>query len=193
VSGSHHVTELLHQMTGGSDEAAGELYSLIYEELQRIARAHLSRENPAHRLQTTELVHEAYLRLVDQRRSGWTGQVHFLSVASRAMRRILVDHARARDSLKRGGGRQVNLSLDEALNVAGEPGDEALLALDRALDRLAGEEPEKARVVEMHFFGGLTHDECARVMGVSARTVYRHWEYARAWLYREIATPSPGG
>lgn len=183
------LTELLLQMTGGSDEAARELYAAVYRELQRIARAHLAREGAAPTLQTTELVHEAYLRLVDQRRVRWQGQAHFLSVASQAMRRILIDHARARAAQKRGGPGQVRLPLDAALDISNTDADETLLALDRALDRFAAAEPVKARVVELHFFGGLTHEECGRVLDLSARTIARHWEYARAWLYREMGAP----
>jgi RNA polymerase sigma factor (TIGR02999 family) len=175
----------------GSAAASEQLYGLLYEELRRMAGRHLRRERKDHTLQPTELVNEAYLRLVDQTRCQWKNRTHFLAIASRAMRRILVDHARDRVCLKRGGGWK-KVPLDEALGVGTADDPARILTLDIALGKLAAREPDKARVVEMHFFGGLTHEECAQVLGVSSRTVIRHWEYAQAWLYREmIAGPGP--
>jgi RNA polymerase sigma factor (TIGR02999 family) len=163
----------------------------LYDELRRIAARHLGRERPNHTLQPTELVHEAYVRLVDSTRCEWKDRTHFLAVASRAMRRILVDHARSRSREKRWGGLQ-KVSLDEALLLAADDAHAIVLEMDIALDKLARERPEPARVVEMHFFGGLTHKECAEAMGISPRTVSRYWEFAQAWLYREIAAgPEP--
>jgi RNA polymerase sigma factor (TIGR02999 family) len=163
------------------------LATLVYTELRDLAGALLRQERPDHTLQVTELVHEAYLRLVDQTRCQWQNRAHFLGVASRAMRRILVDHARRRGAGKRGGGLQ-KLSLDEELVIGTDDSNALLLSLDLALDKLASQYPEVARAVEVRFFGGLTHDECAYVLGVSPRTAFRHWEFARAWLYREIRT-----
>jgi len=158
---------------------------LVYAELRRLASGYLRRENPAHTLQTTALVHEAYLRLVDQTRTDWKDRAHFMGVAAQLMRRVLVDHARTRLAAKRGGG-ALRVGLDE--NVAG--GGERLadlLALDGALVRLAAMDPEQSRIVEMRYFSGLSIEETAEAMGVSPRTVKREWRSARAWLYSELA------
>lgn len=179
-------TRLLHETSDGSPEAADRLLALVYEELRARAEQYLRRERPDHTLQATDLVHEAYLRLVDQDRCEWRNRAHFMAIASLAMRRVLVDHARRRNSAKRFGG-AVRLTLDSALAVGSEDSDTTMLALDQALDKLGRRHPEIARVVEMRYFGGLTHDESACVLGVSARTVSRHWEFAQAWLYREMA------
>lgn len=179
------ATGLLQEATRGSSDAAERLLPLVYEELRAMADRFLRRERPDHTLQATELVHEAYLRLIDQTRCRWQNEAHFLAVASQAMRRILVDHARRRKSDKRGGG-QPKLSLDEAVTVGSDEMSVTLLALDLALGKLAVQHAEIARVVEMRFFGGLTNDECACVLGVSPRTVSRHWEFAQTWLYREM-------
>jgi RNA polymerase sigma factor (TIGR02999 family) len=163
------------------------MVSIVFGDLRAAAERLLHAERPDHTLQPTELVHEAYLRLIDQSRCDWQNRAHFLALASQAMRRILIDHARRRLSVKRGEG-QAKLSLDEALDM-GVPGVETtLLALDLALEKLTGLYPEMGRVVEMRFFGGLNQDECACVLGVSLRTVQRHWEFAQAWLYRELST-----
>ena len=146
----------------------------------------MRRERSGHTLRPTDLVHEAYLRLADQTRCRWQDRAHFLAVASQAMRRILVDHARRRGSQKRGGG-SVKIPLDEALVVGTEEANGMLLSLEQALTRLAERHPQAARVIEMRFFGGMTHDECACVLGFSTRTASRHWEFAQAWLYREMA------
>lgn len=186
----HDITAVLNRLGAGAVEDSEGLFAQVYEELRRIARAHLSRERADHTLRPTDLVHEAYLRLVDQTRCHLKGRAHFLSIASRAMRRILVDHARSRARHKRDGGRRV--SLDEAVAVGSEAADTTLLALDDALARLSERHPDRARVVEMHFFGGLNYDECAAVLDISPRTISRYWEYAKAWLYREMTAGSLG-
>jgi len=177
-------TLLLHETSDGSSEAGERLLALVYEELRDRAQLYLSRERPDHTLQATELVHEAWLRLVDQTRCEWRNRAHFMAVASIAMRRVLVDHARRRNSQKRDGSRKI--PLEEALTVGSDDAATTLLALDLALSKLSDHHPEIARVVEMRFFGGLTHEESACVLGVSPRTVSRHWEFAQAWLYREL-------
>jgi RNA polymerase sigma factor (TIGR02999 family) len=179
-------TRLLHETTSGSPEASDRLLELLYEELHTRAERFLRRERPDHTLQATELVHEAYLKLVDQTRCEWQNRAHFLAIASVAMRRILVDHARRRGGAKRAGG-AVKLPLEEALTVGKEDSDTTMLALNMALDKLNRRHPGIARVVEMRYFGGLTHDESACVLGVSPRTISRRWEFAQAWLYREMA------
>lgn len=178
------VTALLHDSTTGSVSAADRLLAVVYDELRRMARRFLLKERADHTLQATELVHEAYLRLIDQTRCEWHDRVHFMAVASMAMRRILVDHARRRKSLKRSADRK--LSLEAAATIGtGEPGT-LMLDLDRALARLAVEFPEVARLMEMRIFGGLTHAECATALGISPRTASRHWEFGQAWMYREL-------
>ena len=186
MAASPDVTSVLLETTGGSPQAAHRLFSLLYDDLRGRAAALLSRERPGHTLRSTDLVHEAYLRLADQTRCQWKDRAHFLAFASQAMRRILVDHARRRGSQKR-GARCEKVVLDEALVIGTEETDESLRSLDEALTALAGQHPQAARVVEMRFFGGLTHDECACVLGFSPRTASRYWEFAQAWLYREMA------
>jgi RNA polymerase sigma factor (TIGR02999 family) len=184
------LNQALRHASEGDRASLDVILPLVYEELRRLAESHLQRERPDHTLQATALVHEAYLKMIDQTRVQWHDRAHFFALASQAIRRILVDHARGRHRKKRVGDRQ-RLSLNE--EVAADSGrssgasDELdLLDLDAALERLAREHPEKARIVEMRFFGGLTTEECADVLGVTTRTVERHWAYARAWLYREI-------
>lgn len=181
------VTETLRKVRRGESPAA-ELFPVVYDELRRLASHHLQRERPDHTLQTTALVHETYLRLADLTQLEWQDRAHFFGVAAGAIRRILIDHARTRGREKRGGG-SVHLSLDSVLHlsVADPPGPE-LLALDRALEALAELHPEKARVVELRFFGGLTLPEIAEVLGVTRRSVDRYWLFARTWLYRELAS-----
>jgi RNA polymerase sigma factor (TIGR02999 family) len=178
------VTGLLQAWRRGDPEAGERLLGIVYAELQRIARRHLARENRGHTLQTTALVHEAYLRLLGQRGVDWGDRAHFFAIASTMMRRILVDHARARLSGKR-AHREAPLSVATGLPAAGGREVE-LLDLDRALDLLAGEQPRTARIVEMRFFGGLENSEIAAVLELSERTVEREWSYARAWLRREL-------
>lgn len=180
---SHEVTRILQEWNSSAD-ARARLMPLVYDELRRLAQTYLRRERPAHTLQPTALVHEAYLRLVDQSRIEWQSRSHFFSVASQMMRRVLIDYARAHASEKR-GGRGPRLSLDEAA-IAPEERAADLLALDEALKRLAETDERKSRVVELRFFGGLSISETAEVLGVHTATVERDWVVAKAWLYREI-------
>jgi RNA polymerase sigma factor (TIGR02999 family) len=178
------ATELLLRASSGEASAAESMFAVVYEELRRIAHTHLSRES-ARTLATTELVHEAYLRLVDHTRVPTTGRAHFMGIAATAMRHILVDRARSRKSLKRGGG-HVPLSLDVAELGTDERAD-LLVALDEALDRLRDLDPRQARVVECRFFGGMTEEETAEAIGIGLRTAKRDWAKAKGWLYRELA------
>ena len=179
------VTRLLDATAGGDRMAAAELLPLVYDELRKLAAARLADERPGQTLQTTALVHEAYLRLVgSEQPQGWNGRGHFFAAAAEAMRRILVDQARKRRRLKRGGDRQ-RLDLD-ALQLCVPEGAFELLALDEALAELAVKHPDKAELVKLRYFAGLTVAEAARVLGVSTSTADRHWTYARAWLYRRI-------
>ena len=187
MSRAHDVTEILQQAGQGGARAADELFSALYRELRAIAANRLQAESPDHTLQATALVHEAYVRLIDQTRSNFQDRLHFLAVASRVMRHILVDHARARGRRKRGGG-WVKVPLDTGVAEIPAPDEFPMLEMDAALDRLGQLHPEKARVVELRFFGGLTSEECAKVVGVSVRTVARHWDFAQAWLYREMSS-----
>jgi RNA polymerase sigma-70 factor (ECF subfamily) len=180
-----HTTQILERIDGGEAAAAQELVPLVYDELHRMAAAFLRRESPAHTLQPTALVHEAFLRLVDQTRVQWKGRAHFMAIAAETMRRILVDHARARLREKRGGGRlRVTLQADLALSPER---DEDVLALHDALERLAQLDARQARLVELRFFGGLDMAEVAEVLGVSKRTVESDWTMVRAWLKRELS------
>jgi RNA polymerase sigma factor (TIGR02999 family) len=180
----HEVTELLLAWSTGDAGALDRLTTLIYQELRRLARHYMAREDPRHTLQATALVHEAYLRLVDSSRVHWRDRAHFFAVSARVMRQILVDFARSRRYQKRGGGlRQV--SLDEALLIDPDQGSD-LVALDDALGALAAMDPRKAQVVEMRFFGGLSVPETAEALSVSPDTVMRDWKVARVWLLREL-------
>ena len=182
--GPKAITQLLVDWRDGDQEARNELIGLVYEELRRVAHSHLRRERPGHTLQTTALVNEAYLVLVDQRRVHWQNRAHFFGVAAQLMRRILVEHARRRAALKR-GGRAVCISLDPDFAPASER-DIAVLALDDALKGLEQLDPQQSQIVELRFFGGLTVEETAHVIGVSPRTVKREWRSAKAWLQREM-------
>lgn len=182
------VTQLLAEWQLGNRDALDELMPLVYGELRAIAGRYLSRESSSHTLQSTALVHEAYMKLVGQRNVRWQNRAHFFGIAAQMMRRILVDHARHQHRLKRGGPTPT-LSLDEAMG-ASEPETEVdLLALDDALTSLTLIDPRGARVVELRFFSGLTVEETAEVMTISAGTVKRDWNTARAWLYREMRQP----
>lgn len=178
------VTFLLSAMSQGDSEAASLLMPLIYAELRRLAGGYMRRERPDHTLQATALLHEAYLKLVEQRAVNWQSRAHFFGIAAQLMRRILIDHARAHLRQKRGGEQQ-KVSLDEAV-VFSEDKSEELMAVDQALDRLAQLDPRQARVVEMRFFAGLSVEEIAAVLGVSPKTVKRDWSVARAWLYADL-------
>ena len=180
-----NATVLLQAWGHGDQAAFDALVPLVHEELRRLARRHMRHERPGHTLQATALVNEAYLRLIDLKRIEWHDRAHFLGMASRMMRRILVDSARARHNQKRGGG-QPKLSLDEALEVPHAPGQD-FVALDDALEALAALDPRKAQVVEMRFFGGLSVKETATALRVSVDTVMRDWGLARAWLLGELS------
>lgn len=181
----HEVTQILHDWSGGDPQAPERLMPFVYDELRRLARAFLSRERGGHTLQPTALVHEAYVRLVDQTRVDWQNRAHFYGIASRMMRRVLIDHARAHVTDKRGGA-AVHLSLED-VQVPVEQRAASFLALDEALVRLARMDERKSSVVEMRFFGGMTDEEIAEALGVTTRTVLRDWKKARLWLYRELS------
>ncbi|MGH9900835.1 MAG: sigma-70 family RNA polymerase sigma factor [Pyrinomonadaceae bacterium] len=178
------VTQLLIDWGRGDGRALDEMLPLVYDELRRLAGYYMSRERPGHTLQPTALVNEAYLRLIDQRRVDWKNRAQFFGVAAEMMRRILVNHARDRVAAKRGGGAE-RVSLSVAVNSFERP-DMDLIALNDALDRLAEIDPAQSRIVELKFFGGLTIEEIAEVVGVSHATVERHWKFARAWLYARV-------
>jgi RNA polymerase sigma factor (TIGR02999 family) len=187
------VTQILSAIEAGDPRAAAELLPLVYDELRRLAAARLADEKPGQTLQATALVHEAYVRLVggDQPQD-WNGRGHFFAAAARAMRQILVDAARRKDADKRGGnlGR---LPLDEAASVAAPDGPqpEDLVALDDALTQLAAEDPQKARLVELRYFAGLSVEDAAAALGISEATAKRHWVYARCWLYGQLSGTEP--
>lgn len=180
------VTVLLHAAARGELEASDRLFSVIYHELHRIAAAYMNQERAGHTLQPTALVHEAYLKLLGPGNASarFEDRRHFVAAAAVAMRRILINHARAKKAEKRGGGRPV-LALDEVA-AAFEGRSIDLLALDEALTRLAALDPDQARLVELRFFGGMSFDQCAEVLGVSPRTVHYEWAHARAWLRAEL-------
>ena len=182
---THEVTALLLAWNEGDPTALEKLTPLVYQELHRLARGYMGREHAGHTLQATALVHEAYLRLIDSSRVRWQNRAHFFAVSAQLMRRILVDFARSRHYLKRGGDAP-RVSLSEAFEVAGEQ-DADLVALDDALQALASVDPRKVQVVELRFFGGLSVEETAEVLQVSPDTVMRDWRLAKLWLLREIS------
>lgn len=182
---SHRVTALLREWTGGSPAAMDELLPYVYDELRRRAARYLRRERINHTLQTTALVHEAYLKLVDQERVEWKDRGHFFAVAAQAMRRILVDHAKHRNRAKRGGPGE-DLQLDAAVEVATVEGNVDVQALDEALSRLATFDPQQERLVELRYFAGLSLEETAKAMNISRSTAAREWQVAKAWLHREL-------
>lgn len=178
------VTRLLGELRAGKPGAEAQLFTLVYDELRRIAGGYLRRERPDHTLQPTALVHEAYLRLVEQSERNWQNRAHFIGIGAHLMRQILVDHARKRAALKRRGDAH-GLTLDDvALPQALQM--EELLNLDQALCRLELLDKRQSRIVELRFFGGLSEEEIGQVLGISVRTVKRDWNVARAWLYSEI-------
>lgn len=183
------LTRLLEESAAGDETAAARLFPIVYDELRRLAGAALRRERASHTLQPTALVHEAFLRLVDVKSSRLQDRGHFIAIAARAMRRVLVDHARSRAAVKRGKA-EVRLSIDDVDVAAVDASDMDLVALDQALERLAAIDERQARIVELRFFGGLTVEETAVVIGASDRTVKRDWQMARAWLRRELASDS---
>src|SRR5438128_1608283 len=185
ASSPKQISQLLVAWGNGDQGALQELMPLVYRELRRLAHGCLGHERQDHTLQTTALVHEAYLRLVDQQEASWKNRAQFLAVAAQMMRRILVDYARARQYGKRGGGAQ-HVQLDEAMVVSSDRAAE-VVALDEVLMRLAEVDPRKGQVVELRFFGGLSIEETAEILGVSPGTVMRDWTLAKAWLQREMA------
>jgi RNA polymerase sigma-70 factor (ECF subfamily) len=190
VPSSSDVTGLLVRWSSGDPEALQQLIPLVYAECRRIAAQQLRREQREQTLDPTALVHELYLRLVDQQRATWENRAHFFGVAAQLMRRILVDHARARHAEKRGGS-----AVFVSLTAAADTGDDSriadVLAIDDALERLAAVDAEQVRIIELRFFAGLTVEETAHVLGRSARTVKREWRLAKAWLYRELRQDRP--
>lgn len=178
------ITRLLGQWQGGDQQALSELTPLVYNELRRLAKSYISRERANHTLQGTALVHEAYLRLIDQRQIEWRNRNHFFALSAELIRRILVDHARAKMAGKRGGD-QVKLSLEEGMEPAAG-GDVDLIALDDALQLLARTDPQQSRIVELRYFAGLKIEETAEVLDISPATVKRDWAMARAFLKREM-------
>lgn len=178
------ITQLLIGYSKGDRSALDEMLPLVYNELKRLASYYLNREREGHTLQTTALVHEAYLRLVDQQQVNWKNRSQFLGIAAEMMRRILVNHARDRAVQKRGGdAKRVSLSI---VGESGNQPDIDLIALDQALNQLSELDARKARIVELKFFGGMTTEETAEVLGISTATVEREWNHSRAWLYRAI-------
>jgi RNA polymerase sigma factor (TIGR02999 family) len=191
---SAEITRLLKAWGRGDSAALDRLTPLVYEQLRRMARSHMRKERPGHTLQATALVNEAFLRLVDTRNVDWTDRAHFFAVCARVMRRILVDAARSRAAIKRGGHadraeHSTAINLDQLPNPASEMSAQ-VCALDEALDTLAQLDPRRAHVIELRFFGGLTVEETAHVLQTSPQTVMREWKLARAWLARELSQPS---
>jgi len=184
MSSEHDVTALLHDWCHGNDAVKERLFELVYDAMRKMARSHLRRERADHTLQPTALVHEAYVRLVDQTRVEWQNRAQFLGIASQMMRRILVDHARAKHAERRGGG-VANVPFDDAFGKVET--DDNVIRIHEALEALAKVDPQGARVIELRYFGGLSIEETAEVMGTSASTVKREWTAARTWLYRELS------
>jgi RNA polymerase sigma-70 factor, ECF subfamily len=185
VGPSHEVTRLLKAWTTGDEQALEKLTPLVYEQLRRVARHYMAGQRPGHMLQTTALVNEVYLQLLDCGQMNWQDRAHFFSMSAQLMRRILIDFARSRGSQKRGGD-ALHVSLDEAPSLCQEP-DPNLLALDDALKELATVDERKSKVVELRFFGGLSVEETAAVLEVSPETVMRDWRLAKLWLLRELS------
>jgi len=180
-----NITQMLHEWSSGKAEVMNELLPLIYDELHKRAAAYLRRERPNHTLQATALVHEAYLKLIDQRDDSWQNREHFFAIAAQAMRRILIDHAKNRHRRKRGGSNE-DLPLEEALLAAADETNVDLIALDEAMAKLAKLDPQQERIVELRYFGGLSLDEAASAIGISRATAARDWQVAKAWLHREM-------
>jgi RNA polymerase sigma-70 factor (ECF subfamily) len=184
-----HTTQVLNAACTGDGNAAKQLMPQVYQELREQARRYFQHESSGHTLQPTALVNEAYLKLVDQTKVDWQGRTHFFAVGAQMMRRVLVDHARAKQRVKRGGGR-CRIPLDETLTISPQR-DEDVLALDDALEKLAQLDARQAKIVELRFFGGLTVDEVAEVLGISPRTVTSEWAVVRAWLRCELSEGGP--
>jgi RNA polymerase sigma factor (TIGR02999 family) len=181
------ITVLLRRISSGDRSAEEALLPVIYTELKRIASRHLRGERSGHTLQTTDLVHEAYIKLVPGALADWESRNHFFAMAARVMRNILVDRARRNSALKRGGNRPADVPLDQGLAFGDDSRPESILALNDALERLEKQDARQSKIVEMRFFGGMTEEEIAQVLGVSSRTVKREWVVAKAWLYGELA------
>jgi len=184
-SASPEITQMLRECSNGNDAAWDDLLPLVYEELHQQAARYLRRERVGHTLQATALIHEAYLKLIDQRSVSWESRAHFFAIAAQAMRRILVDYARATHRKKRGGD-DLKLSLDEAMAVSAEDKSVDLIALDEALNKLSKRDQQQSRVVELRYFGGLTLEETAEALHISRATVASDWSIAKVWLYREL-------
>jgi RNA polymerase sigma-70 factor (ECF subfamily) len=180
----HEITQLLAEWSSGNQTALDKLYPLVYDELHKMARRYMNRERKGHTLQTTALINEAYVRLVDQKQVHWQNRAHFFAISAQIMRRILIDHARRHDYAKRGGGAQ-KISLDETALMAVERAS-GLVLLDEALNRLGEIDPRRSQVVELRYFGGMNNEEIAGVLKISENTVTRDWNMARAWLYQEL-------
>jgi RNA polymerase sigma factor (TIGR02999 family) len=178
------VTQLLGEWSNGNDQAMQKLFPLVHPELHRLAHHYMSRERTGHTLQTTAVLNEAYLQLVDNTKPVWQGRTHFIAAAAQIMRHIMVDHARKHQSLKRGGG-ALRVTLDEGALIT-ETRAQELLDLDEALEKLAAQDARKSQIVELRYFGGLTVEETAEFLKMSRRTVEREWTAAKAWLYREL-------
>lgn len=183
---ANEITQMLIELTDGNQEVVNQILPHIYDELRRLAGSYLRRERSDHTLQPTALVHEAYMKLIDQRQVRWQNRAHFFGIAAQVMRRILMDHARKHKAEKRGGEADKLPLEDEILIVATNRSDQ-LMALDEALNSLAEMDPQKAKIVELRYFGGLSIEETAEVMGVSVPTINRQWRTAKAWLYGQLS------
>jgi RNA polymerase sigma factor (TIGR02999 family) len=183
------VTQLLADLRTGQHQAHEQLFPIVYSELRKIAANYMRRERTDHTLQATALVHEAYMQLVDQTRVTWQNRAHFFGVAAQLMRRILVDHARSQNALKRGGDAQ-KISLDDSVGLAAGP-PVAFDELDEALNRLHELDPNQAKIIELRFFGGLTVEEVSEVIGLSTATIEREWRMAKAWLHNQLTATRP--
>ncbi len=185
VAPSSNVTQLLADWRNGNNDALNQLMPLVYDELRDLAKRYMRRENSSHTLQTNALVNEAYLRLVNQQNVDWQNRAHFFAIAAQVMRHLLVDHARSKQYAKRGGG-AVQVTLDEGL-VVSDGNSVELLALHQALERLEKIDDRKSKIVELRYFGGLSTEEAAEVLGLSEITIKREWAKAKAWLFRELS------
>ena len=183
-SSSGAISRLLENVRKGDADAAYTLMPLLYNELHRLAMHYMRSERPGHTLQATALVNEAYLKLVDQKEANWENRAHFIAVAAQVMRNVLIDHARSRQRIKRGGMQQ-KVPIEDVVLISEEQTDD-LIALDSALERLAKIDARQSRIVELRYFGGLTVEQTAEVLGISPKTVKRDWAVARAWLHREL-------
>lgn len=188
-SEDNDLNEVLTRASAGDEAAAAIFMQSLYDDFRRVAAAQLRREPPGHTLQPTALVHEAFLRLIDQRRVSWQGRSHFIAVGAEAMRRILVDHARAANRVKRGGERR-RVEMDDRLTVSPRDNQD-VIAVDEALNDLAKLDPRQAKIVELRFFGGMTNDEVAHVLGVSRATIDRQWRVVKAWLREQLQDEDP--